>query len=259
MRIVRFRAGNGEPTWGALEGERITALSGTPFLGEEVTSTGEEIATLGDVELLAPTDPGKIICIGLNYLAHVTERDPNRKVPEEPVMFMKPQSSLIGPGQTIEIANLDHRTDHEAELALIIGKTARHVSEEDALSYVAGYTVANDVSDRDLQKKDGQFIRAKGFDTYCPVGPWVETDLDITDLPVRSRVNRDTRQDQTTASMMWKPAFLVSYISGVMTLNPGDLILTGTPEGVGPLKPGDTIECEVGGIGVLSNPVAARD
>lgn len=257
MRIVRFRtAADGTSTWGALEGETIRALSGEPFQGEEVT-TGEQIATLSEVELLAPVDPEKIVCVGMNYLAHVTERDPNRKVPEEPVLFMKPQTSLLGHGQAIKIANLDHRTDHEAELAMIIGKTARHVSEADALSHVAGYTVANDVSDRDLQKKDGQFIRAKGFDTYCPVGPWVETDIDISDLPVRSRVNGETRQDQTTASMLWNPAFLISYISGVMTLKPGDLILTGTPEGVGPLKPGDTIEVEVTGIGVLSNPVEA--
>ncbi|MCA9878755.1 MAG: fumarylacetoacetate hydrolase family protein [Thermomicrobiales bacterium] len=256
MRIVRFRtSADSTPTWGALDGERILALSGVPFTGADVAATGDQIATLSEVELLAPVDPAKIICIGLNYLAHVTERDPNRKVPEEPVMFMKPQTALLGHGQPIRIANLDHRTDHEAELALVIGKTARHVSEADALSYVAGYTVANDVSDRDLQKQDGQFIRAKGFDTYCPVGPWVETDLDVSDLPVRSRVNGETRQDQTTASMMWGPAFLVSFISGVMTLHPGDLILTGTPEGVGPLKPGDTIEVEVGGIGVLSNPV----
>lgn len=257
MRIVRFRTTtDSTPTWGALEGDAILALSGAPFQGDDVTA-GEQIATLGDVELLAPADPEKIVCVGMNYLAHVTERDPNRKVPEEPVLFMKPQTALLGHGQTIKIANLDHRTDHEAELAMIIGKTARHVSEADALSYVAGYTVANDVSDRDLQKKDGQFIRAKGFDTYCPVGPWVETDLDISNLPVRSRVNGEPRQDQTTASMLWSPAFLISYISGVMTLKPGDLILTGTPEGVGPLKPGDTIEVEVTGIGVLSNPVAA--
>ena len=257
MRIVRFRtAADSTPTWGALEGDSILALSGPPFHGDEVTA-GEEIATLANVELLAPVDPEKIVCVGLNYLAHVTERDPNRKVPEEPVLFMKPQTSLLGHGQAIKIANLGHRTDHEAELALIIGKTARHVSEADALSYVAGYTVANDVSDRDLQKKDGQFIRAKGFDTYCPVGPWVETEIDISDLPVRSRVNGATRQDQTTASMLWNPAFLVSFISGVMTLNPGDLILTGTPEGVGPLQPGDTVEVEVTGIGVLSNPVEA--
>jgi 2-keto-4-pentenoate hydratase/2-oxohepta-3-ene-1,7-dioic acid hydratase in catechol pathway len=201
--------------------------------------------------------PGKIVCVGLNYLAHVTERDPNRQVPEEPVLFVKPPSSLLAAGQPIRIANLGHRTDHEAELAIVIGRTARRVPEAELLSFVLGYSAANDISDRDLQKKDGQWVRAKGFDTFCPLGPWIETELDVFDLPVRSRVNGELRQDQTTASMIWSPSELLAFISNVMTLEPGDVVLTGTPEGVGPIHPGDTVEVEIGGIRGLSNPVMA--
>jgi 2-keto-4-pentenoate hydratase/2-oxohepta-3-ene-1,7-dioic acid hydratase in catechol pathway len=255
MRIVRFR-GPGETIarWGVLEDAQIRALTDDPFRSGAL-EPGAVVAAVDEIELLPPVDPTKIVCVGLNYLAHVTERDPNRKVPEEPVLFMKPPSALIGPEQPIRIAFPDHRTDHEAELALVIGRRASHVPESAALDYVAGYTAANDVSDRDLQKKDGQWVRAKGFDTYCPIGPWVETRLDITDLPVQSRVNGELRQNQTTASMIWSPAYLIAYISSVMTLEPGDVILTGTPEGVGPLRPGDTVEIEIGGIGVLRNPV----
>lgn len=259
MRIVRFH-GPGEEVvhWGLLDGRQVRGLSGDPFRGA-AEATGELIGELGSGALLPPVDPTKIVCVGLNYLAHVTERDPTRKVPDEPVLFMKPPSALLGPEEPIRIAFPDHRTDHEAELALVIGRRASNVPETDALDYVAGYTAANDVSDRDLQKQDGQWVRAKGFDTYCPIGPWVETALDIANLPVQSRVNGDVRQNQTTASMIWSPAFLISYISRVMTLEPGDVILTGTPEGVGPLRPGDTVEIEIGGIGVLRNPVTTRE
>ncbi len=169
---------------------------------------------------------------------------------------MKPPSALIGPGEPIRIANPDHRTDYEAELAIVIGARARNVAEADAAKYVLGYTCGNDVSDRVLQKKDGQWVRAKGYDTYCPLGPCIVTGLDIADVPVRSRLNGEPRQSQTTASMIFPPHFLIAFISRVMTLDPGDVILTGTPEGVGPMRPGDTIEVEVGGIGVLRNPVA---
>jgi 2-keto-4-pentenoate hydratase/2-oxohepta-3-ene-1,7-dioic acid hydratase in catechol pathway len=259
MRVVRFMANEAEqPQWGVLEGLNVVAATGDPFSAPGLRAT-DAVALLESVTLLPPVRPGKIVCVGLNYLAHVTERDPTRRVPEEPVLFMKPPSSLLAAGQPIRVANLDHRTDHEAELALVIGKTARRVSEADALSYVWGFTAANDVSDRDLQKKDGQWVRAKGFDTYCPLGPWIETELDVSDVPVRSRVNGELRQDQTTASMIWSPSALIAFISGVMTLEPGDVILTGTPEGVGPLLPGDVVDVEIGGIGVLSNPVVAAD
>jgi 2-keto-4-pentenoate hydratase/2-oxohepta-3-ene-1,7-dioic acid hydratase in catechol pathway len=218
----------------------------------------QEIGPIDEVEVLAPVSPGKIICVGLNYVAHVTERDATRAIPEEPVLFMKPPTAVIGPGQAIEIAHLDHPTDYEAELAVVIGRTARDVSESDALSHVFGFTCGNDVSDRVLQKKDGQWVRAKGFDTYCPLGPWIETELDLAGAPVLSRLNGEVRQSATTTDMIFSVPFLVSFISKVMTLNPTDVIMTGTPFGVAPLRPGDEIEVEVGGIGTLRNPVIAR-
>jgi 2-keto-4-pentenoate hydratase/2-oxohepta-3-ene-1,7-dioic acid hydratase in catechol pathway len=208
---------------------------------------------------MLPIDrPGKIVCVGLNYAAHVTESDPNRAMPDEPVLFMKPTSALAPQGGQIAIANPDNNTDYEAELVVVIGKRASRVSEADAAGYVLGYTAGNDVSDRVLQRKDGQWVRAKGFDTYCPLGPWIETDLDVSDVKVESRLNGEVRQSSRTSDMIFKPFFLVSYVSDVMTLEPGDVIMTGTPEGVGPMKPGDTIEVEVGGVGVLRNPVVAR-
>jgi len=256
MQIVRHaHPKTGAPAWGIVEGDTLYEAEGTPWLGAGLTR-GEALGGASHARLLAPVQPGKIVCVGLNYLAHVTERDPTRVVPEEPVLFMKPVSSVIGPEDAIRIANLGNRTDYEAELALVIGAGGRDIPEEEALSRVFGYTCANDVSDRVLQKKDGQWVRAKGYHTYCPVGPWIVTGLDISDLPVRSRLNGELRQDQRTSAMLFKPAFLVSYISRIMTLDPGDLILTGTPENVGELTPGDTIEVEVGGIGTLRNTVA---
>ena len=209
----------------------------------------------GDGKLIAPLDPGKIVCVGLNYLDHVTERDPNRTVPDEPVLFMKPTSSVIGPGETIAIANPQNQTDFEAELALVIGKTARTVPRANWRKFIAGFTCANDVSDRTLQKKDGQWVRAKGFHTYCPVGPWIETELDLDRAVVQSRLNGELRQDQAVSTMLFPIPFLVEYISGIMTLDPGDLILTGTPFNVGPMQSGDSIEVSVSGIGTLANPV----
>lgn len=256
MRVVRFRDdATGLGQYGIAEDGTVFAASGNPY-DEAGLHRGDAAGQLGELQLLAPVQPGKIVCVGLNYLAHVTERDATRKVPDEPVLFMKPASALIGPGELIRIVNPDNRTDYEAELTMVIGRTARDVAEADALSYVYGYTCGNDVSDRVLQGKDGQWVRAKGFHTYCPVGPWIETKLDIADIPVKSRLNGEVRQSNRTSNMIFKPPFLISYISRIMTLDPGDIILTGTPEGVGALAAGDTIEVEVGGVGVLSNPVA---
>jgi 2-keto-4-pentenoate hydratase/2-oxohepta-3-ene-1,7-dioic acid hydratase in catechol pathway len=256
MRIVRYRdAATEDARLGIVEGETVYDASGVLF-GE--LSRGDAIGSLSDVQLLPPVQPGKIVCVGLNYAAHVTENDPTRQVPEEPVLFMKPPSALIGPGDAIEIANPGNRTDYEAELAVVIGSRARDVDEDRALDYVFGYTAGNDVSDRVLQRKDGQWVRAKGFDTYCPLGPWIETELDIGAVKVESRLNGEVKQSQTTASMIFPVPFLIAYISRVMTLEPGDVILTGTPEGVGPMQPGDTIEIEIGGVGILKNPVNAR-
>ena len=256
MRVVRYVADGGDAAWGVVEGNLLVAASGVPWQGPGLRR-GDVVGLVAEARLLAPVTPGKIVCVGLNYVAHVTENDPTRVVPEEPVLFMKPPSAIVGPGEAIRIANLDHRTDYEAELAIVIGRGGRDIPESAATDHVFGYTCGNDVSDRVLQKKDGQWVRAKGYDTYCPVGPWIETELDIADAPVQSRLNGEARQSQRTSAMIFKPAFLIGFISRVMTLQPGDLILTGTPEGVGPMRPGDEIEVEVGGIGVLRNPVAA--
>ncbi|MEZ4530971.1 MAG: fumarylacetoacetate hydrolase family protein [Thermomicrobiales bacterium] len=228
--------------WFAWEGDDWLA----PVKGAKIESEGR---------LVAPLAPGKIVCVGLNYLDHVTERDPNRKIPDEPVLFMKPTSSVIGPGETIRIANPEHQTDYEAELALVIGKTARDVPRSEWRNYIAGFTCANDVSDRTLQKKDGQWVRAKGFHTYCPVGPWIETELDLAQAVVQSRLNGELRQNQAVSTMHFPVPQLVEYISHIMTLDPGDLILTGTPFNVGPMKAGDQIEVSVSGIGTLANSV----
>lgn len=255
MKIVRFRdEQRSESAYGVVDGDAVRRATGDFTSGFQA---GEFFASLEAIDLLSPVDPGKIVCVGLNYAAHVTERDPNRKVPDEPVLFMKPTSAVIGPGDPIAIAYPNNETHHEAELVVVIGKRADHVTLDDALSYVFGYTCGNDVSDRVLQKKDGQWIRAKGFRTYCPLGPWIETEIDLSNTPVVSRVDGAVRQSQTTASMLWDVPTLIAYISGIMTLNPGDIIMTGTPEGVGPLHPGDTCEIEISGIGILRNPVIA--
>jgi 2-keto-4-pentenoate hydratase/2-oxohepta-3-ene-1,7-dioic acid hydratase in catechol pathway len=255
MKIVRYFDGDARrPGYGVVIDDQVHAAAGDLFSGLQA---GPAVGPLSAVRLLTPVTPGKVVCVGLNYAAHVTERDATRKVPDEPVIFMKPVSSLIGPGEAIEIAYPDHETQHEAELVVVIGKTADHVAATDALSFVLGYTCGNDVSDRDLQKKDGQWVRAKGFRTYGPMGPWIETEFDLTAAPVISRVNGEVRQSQTTAAMLWDVPTLISYISGIMTLDPGDVIMTGTPEGVGPIRPGDSCEIEIGGIGTLKNPVTA--
>jgi 2-keto-4-pentenoate hydratase/2-oxohepta-3-ene-1,7-dioic acid hydratase in catechol pathway len=258
MRIVRYLNGTaGTPAFGILDGDAVLATTGDLFTG---LSAGNIVGKVSDLRLLAPLDPKKIVCVGLNYADHVTERDSTRKIPDEPVLFMKPTSAVIGPNDPIEVAYPENETQHEAELVVVIGKRANHVSPVDALSYVLGYTCGNDVSDRVLQKKDGQWIRAKGFRTYCPLGPCIQTELDLSSTPVISRVNGDVRQSQTTASMLWDVPTLIAYISGIMTLDHGDIIMTGTPEGVGPLRRGDICEIEIGGIGILRNPVTvARD
>ena len=257
MIIARYSNANGTAQYGIVDGDRLFAASGDPFVGS--LQRGEAVGPLADTPLLTPVRPGKIVCVGLNYAAHVTENDPTRTVPDEPVLFMKPTSALIANGDTIEIANPGNQTDYEAELAIVIGKRARKVSREVAPDYVLGYTVGNDVSDRVLQKKDGQWVRAKGFDTYCPLGPVIVTDIDPTagdGLRVQSRLNGKPRQSGVTTDMIFDVFDLISRISHVMTLEPGDVIMTGTPEGVGGMKAGDVIECEVSGIGVLRNVVA---
>lgn len=255
MRFGRIRHQNGTSQSVIIEGETVSEMAGQPFASPR---KGATIGQLADLTLISPLDPGKVVCVGLNYRAHVTENDPTRQIPDEPVLFMKPTSAIIGPGDTIRIANPGNRTDYEAELAVVIGKSMTAVPADTALDHVFGYTCANDVSDRVLQKKDGQWVRAKGFDTYCPLGPWIETELDLGTAMVSSALNGEARQSQGVATMLFPVPELLSFISHVMTLEPGDVVLTGTPEGVGPLSAGDTIAVSVSGVGTLSNPVANR-
>lgn len=252
MKIVRYGT---EAKYGILEDDTVYAATGDVFDG---LTKGDKAGTPEDVQLHAPIVPGKVIAIGLNYVDHVTELDKSRELPTTPVMFMKPPSAIIGPEEAIELAYPENETHYEAELVVVIGKRAKNVSEEDALSYVLGYTAGNDVSDRVQQYGDGQWIRGKGYDTYLPLGPAIETDLDISAIMVQSRLNGEKRQSESTSSLIFSVPFLISFISDVMTLNPGDIIMTGTPHGVGPMKDGDVIEIDVQGVGVLRNPVRNR-
>jgi 2-keto-4-pentenoate hydratase/2-oxohepta-3-ene-1,7-dioic acid hydratase in catechol pathway len=209
---------------------------------------------LKDCRLAAPVLPSKVVCVGRNYAAHAAEF--GHEMPKEPMIFLKPPSSVIGPGESIVLPKYSQRVEHEAELGLVIGKTcARLKDDEDPLSYLLGYTCINDVTARDLQKSDVQFTRAKGFDTFCPVGPHIETELDPHDVLVEAHVNGTQKQSGSTSLMAFPVAFLVRWISRMMTLVPGDLIATGTPAGVGALVAGDTVEVSVAGIGMLRNPV----
>jgi 2-keto-4-pentenoate hydratase/2-oxohepta-3-ene-1,7-dioic acid hydratase in catechol pathway len=211
---------------------------------------------LDDLSLLAPVAPRKIVCVGRNYAAHAAEL--GNEVPKEPLIFLKPPSAIIGPDEPIVIPSVSQRVEHEGELAVVIGKRCSHLSErEDALSYIFGYTCLNDVTARDIQKNEVQFTRAKGFDTFCPVGPYIETDLNPLDVLVETRVNGALRQSGNTSLMVYPIPFLIRWISRMMTLEPGDLIATGTPAGVGPLVAGDIVEVSVAGVGVLRNPVQA--
>jgi len=254
MKLCRFEY-KGKISTGCWEGDRVRICSGDMLTGCELSS-----ATLGseEVRLLAPALPGKIIGIGRNYAEHARELG-NTPPEAEPLIFLKPPSSILASGEPILLPRVSQRVDHEAELGVVIGKTARGLSgEDDPLRYVFGYACVNDVTARDLQKKDIQFTRAKGFDTFCPFGPWIETDLDPANLRVEARVNGERRQSGNTADMIFPVARLIRFLSGIMTLNPGDLIATGTPAGVGPLAHGDLVEVEVEGIGVLRNPVQAH-
>ena len=255
MRLVRFRFGDRIAT-GAVEpgSDAVRVLRGTFF--EDPVPTGEEVP-LDDVRLLAPVLPSKVVCLGKNYAAHAAEF--GGEVPEEPLTFLKPSTSVIGPGDPIPLLPISRRVDYEGELAVVIGRLARRVRTEDAFRYVLGYTCGNDVSLRDLQKKDGQWTRAKGFDGSCPLGPWIETELDPNDVRLETRVNGDSRQFATTADMVFGVGTQIEFITTFMTLLPGDVVMTGTPEGVGRLEPGDRVEVEIDGIGVLANVAQATE
>ncbi len=259
MKICRYVMRDGSsldsalPRYGLIEGETVIEISGPPWAA---WSRGARSSRLAEVRLLAPVEPSKIVCIGRNYAAHAAEM--GNEVPKEPLMFLKPPSSIIGPEEAIVLTKYSQRVEHEGELALVIGRRCSHLSDSDnALSSVMGYTCLNDVTARDLQKSDVQFTRAKGFDTFCAVGPHIETALDPSNALVETHVNGARRQSGLTSLMTYPAAFLVRWISRMMTLMPGDVIATGTPAGVGPLVAGDTVEVSVAGVGVLRNPVHA--
>jgi 2-keto-4-pentenoate hydratase/2-oxohepta-3-ene-1,7-dioic acid hydratase in catechol pathway len=251
VRLVRFRHGELIAT-GVLSGDEVRVLRGTFF--EDPVPSGEDVP-IADVRLLAPVIPSKVVAVARNYPEHAAEM--GNPLPERPMLFLKPATAVIGPGDPIPLPEGTDRVDHEAELGVVIGRLCRGVSEQDAPKYVLGYTCANDVTARDWQKADGQWARAKGSDGFCPLGPWVETEIDPGDLSVISRVNGEPRQSGRTSHMAFSPAALIAYVSRTITLLPGDVVLTGTPPGVGPLTPGDVVEIEVEGIGVLENPVVA--
>ncbi|MBU0983676.1 MAG: fumarylacetoacetate hydrolase family protein [candidate division Zixibacteria bacterium] len=253
-KYVRYRGPIADTEfWGHLsDDDLVSRLTDAPWLGG--VSAKEQVA-LSDVTLLAPVQPSKIVCIGLNYHAHVQASYSADEAPERPLIFLKPSSSVIGPGEAIVHTNQSERVDYEAELGVVIGKTAKNVPEDNAMDYVFGFTCVNDVTARDLQKKDGQWSRAKGFDTFCPVGPWIVTELDWQDALVEGIHNDEVKQSGRTSLMIFNLPYLISYISSIMTLNPGDLISTGTPSGIAPMKPGDSIRVRVAGIGTLENHV----
>ncbi len=254
MRLVRFGL-KGRTGYGVLKEEQVFPLWDSPFSG--LTETGEVLA-LGEITLLAPCEPSKIIALGLNYRDHAAEF--GRQVPEEPLIFMKPSTSVIGPDADVVYPRMSRRVDYEAELGVVLARTARRVPEEQALNYVLGYTCFNDVTARDLQKKDGLFTRAKGFDTFAAMGPWIETDIGDPDkVMVEAFVNGELRQQASTDNMVFGVRRLISFISQVMTLLPGDVIATGTPAGVGPMRPGDVVEVRVEGIGTLRNRIVAEE
>ncbi|NED97953.1 fumarylacetoacetate hydrolase family protein [Phytoactinopolyspora alkaliphila] len=260
MRIARFTTGD-DPRFGAVgedqDGQTVLAvLEGDP-LYKPVQLTGEKLA-LDEVRLLAPVIPrSKVIGVGRNYVDHAAEL--GNDVPEEPLLFLKPNTAVIGPDDPIVMFPASDEIHHEAELAVVIGRIAKDVPRERVPEVILGYTCANDVTARDLQRKDGQWARAKGFDSSCPLGPWIETDLDVADLSVRCVVNGEARQVGRTSQMVFDVPTLVSYISSAFTLLPGDVILTGTPAGVGPIQAGDHVVVSIEGIGLLSNQVVAPD
>jgi 2-keto-4-pentenoate hydratase/2-oxohepta-3-ene-1,7-dioic acid hydratase in catechol pathway len=258
MKFCRFvpvdrAVSSGAPVYGILDDSQVREISGAPWTK---WSPSSGVWPLPSVRCIAPVDPSKIVCIGRNYAAHAAEL--GNEVPKEPLMFLKPPSSIIGPDEPIVLTTYSQRVEHEGELAIVIGRRCSHLRDSDeALPCVLGYTCLNDVTARDIQKSDVQFTRGKGFDTFCPIGPHIETDLDPTNVLVETRVNGAVRQSGNTSLMIYPCAFLVRWISRMMTLLPGDVIATGTPAGVGPLVASDVVDVSVAGIGVLRNPLHA--
>lgn len=249
MKYVRFSDNSSNARYGVLEGDTIKEIDGEIFGEHTIT---DKTHTKADVNILPPCEPSKIVAIGLNYSDHAVEM--GSELPEEPRMFLKPRTAVIGDGEKIRYPDhMSERVDFEGELAVVIGKKAHRVNKEDAMDYVFGYTCMNDVTARDLQKKDIQFTRAKGFDTFAPMGPVIETELDHGSLEISTNLNGEKKQHSSTSHLIFNVPYLVSFVSQVMTLLPGDVISTGTPEGVGPMKKGDKVEVTVEGIGTLTN------
>ncbi|MBO9367206.1 MAG: fumarylacetoacetate hydrolase family protein [Chloroflexi bacterium] len=251
MRIVRYQQGNEAPRYGWVFEDKVGEIEGELF---GVYRRREASLPLEEVRLLAPVLPGKIICVGRNYVEHAREH--GAEVPKIPLIFLKPPSAILNPGEPILLPPQSQQVEHEAELVVVIGRRGKNILPEQAREYIFGYTVGNDVTARDLQRSDGQWTRAKGFDTFCPFGPWIDTEFDPSDAVITCRVNGQLRQMGSTREMVFSVPTLIAFISSVMTLEPGDLIFTGTPAGVGPLQEGDVVEVEIEGLGKLRNPVA---
>jgi 2-keto-4-pentenoate hydratase/2-oxohepta-3-ene-1,7-dioic acid hydratase in catechol pathway len=244
-----------EPRYGVIEEDFVRPLIDADTF-DNLSQTNSERIPLSEINLLAPVTPSKVVCVGRNYVEHAAEL--GNPMPSEPLLFLKAPSAIIASGETIKLPTASVQVEHEGELGIVIGRKASNLTDqEDPLAYVLGYTCVNDVTARDLQRKDVQFTRAKSFDTFCPVGPFIVTDIDPTDVAVMTRVNGEIKQNARTSTMAFSVAHLLRYISRVMTLMPGDLVATGTPAGVSKLNDGDTVEVEVEGIGVLQNIVAA--
>jgi 2-keto-4-pentenoate hydratase/2-oxohepta-3-ene-1,7-dioic acid hydratase in catechol pathway len=253
MRFIRYQKENNKPQVGWVFEDMVGPVHGNIFKDFQ---RGEAIISLSSVQLLPPIIPGKIICVGRNYAAHAQEF--GNVVPEIPLLFFKPPSSVTGPETYIVLPPQSKQVEHEAELAVIIGQRGHRITPEDALDHIFGFTIANDVTARDLQRSDGQWTRAKGFDTFCPLGPWIETEFDPADAMITCHINGEMRQMASTRDMIFTTRQLIAFISSIMTLEPGDLLLTGTPAGVGPLNPGDVVETKIDGIGSLINRVKPR-
>jgi 2-keto-4-pentenoate hydratase/2-oxohepta-3-ene-1,7-dioic acid hydratase in catechol pathway len=252
VRIARFSLGDGA-AFGVVEDDLVVPIIGHPFAPIE---RSDVVLPLAELRLLAPVLPSKVVAIGKNYASHAAEM--GGEVPENPLIFLKPSTSVIAHRDAIASPPSSERVDFEGELAVVISRLCRDVPEDRAMEVVLGYTCANDVTARDQQKTDGQWSRAKGYDTFCPLGPWIETEIDPSDLAITTTLNGEIKQNSRTSMIVHKIPKLIAYITACMTLLPGDVILTGTPDGIGPMLVGDEVSVEVEGIGVLSNPVAAR-
>jgi 2-keto-4-pentenoate hydratase/2-oxohepta-3-ene-1,7-dioic acid hydratase in catechol pathway len=271
MRIVRFVESwfakyayeEGMLQWGMLVDDLVFPLEGAPYLprpwhnGVDAPKIDGDALALAELKLLPPVSPTKIVCVGRNYAAHAAEL--GNDVPPEPLIFLKPPSSLIGPDDAVVYPAISARVEHEAELAVVIGQRCRNLDEADAAAVIYGYTIANDVTARDLQRSDGQWTRGKGFDTFCPVGPWIDTTFDPSNRQIRCLVNGEVRQDGNTALLIYSLGRILAHVTRFMTLEAGDLLLTGTPAGVSAVEPGDQMTVEIEGLGSLTNPVISEE